>query len=120
MWTRICSKNRLGRRVKGKLGRVTNLVKVSIMNHIMKFRKKPVTIEAIQYIPHETCALVAEFIGEYHDPEACMEEGTNPNYVIHTLEGDMEAAPGDWIIKGVQGEFYPCKPDIFEQTYEKA
>ena len=39
---------------------------------------------------------------------------------IHTLEGVMHAAPGDWIIKGVQGEFYPCKPDIFEATYEAA
>ena len=38
--------------------------------------------------------------------------------VIHTLEGDHRANPGDWIIKGVQGEFYPCKPDIFEETYE--
>ena len=37
---------------------------------------------------------------------------------IHTLEGVMHADPGDWIIRGVQGEFYPCKPDIFEQTYE--
>ena len=38
--------------------------------------------------------------------------------VIHTLEGEMIARPGDWIIRGVQGEFYPCKPDIFEQTYD--
>jgi len=40
--------------------------------------------------------------------------------VIHTLEGDMKANMGDWIIKGVKGEFYPCKPDIFEATYEAA
>lgn len=40
-------------------------------------------------------------------------------YPIHTLEGTMIASDGDWIIKGIQGEFYPCKPDIFEQTYEK-
>ena len=40
-------------------------------------------------------------------------------HVISTLEGDMEVSPGDWIIKGVVGEFYPCKPDIFEKTYEK-
>ena len=39
---------------------------------------------------------------------------------INTLEGCMEASPGDWIIRGVQGEFYPCKPDIFEATYEEA
>lgn len=40
--------------------------------------------------------------------------------VIHTLEGDLAASPGDWIIKGVKGEFYPCKPDIFEATYDPA
>lgn len=39
---------------------------------------------------------------------------------IRTLEGDIFASPGDWVIKGVQGEFYPCKPDIFEATYERA
>ena len=43
-----------------------------------------------------------------------------PLLVIQTLEGDMSAALGDWIIKGVKGEFYPCKPDIFEVTYEPA
>jgi hypothetical protein len=44
-------------------------------------------------------------------------EGKSP-FVIHTLEGDMIASPGDWIITGVKGETYPCKPDIFEETYE--
>lgn len=39
--------------------------------------------------------------------------------VIHTLEGDMKASPGDWIITGVEGEQYPCKPDIFEKTYQR-
>jgi hypothetical protein len=41
-------------------------------------------------------------------------------YDIRTLEGTMHASPGDWIIRGVKGEFYPCKPDIFEATYEPA
>jgi hypothetical protein len=45
---------------------------------------------------------------------------TTDRPVIHTLEGVLTASPGDWIIKGVQGEFYPCKPDIFEATYEAA
>lgn len=57
-----------------------------------KFRKKPVVVEAYQ---------------------------TNTEQIIHTLEGDMKAEPGDWIITGVNGEQYPCKPDIFEKTYEK-
>lgn len=43
---------------------------------------------------------------------------TNEEIIIHTLEGDMKASPGDWIITGVNGEKYPCKPDIFEKTYE--
>lgn len=49
----------------------------------------------------------------------CNGQQTNDGLVIHTLEGDMLADYGDWIIKGVKGEFYPCKPDIFEATYEK-
>lgn len=59
---------------------------------IKKFRKKPVVVEAYQ---------------------------TDKKEVIHTLEGDMIASPGDWIITGINGEKYPCKPDIFEETYEK-
>ena len=58
----------------------------------MKFRKKPVIVDAYQ-IDHEE--------------------------IINTLEGDMKASPGDWIITGVNGEKYPCKPDIFEKTYER-
>ena len=44
---------------------------------------------------------------------------TDKELVIHTLEGDMKASPGDWIITGVEGEQYPCKPDIFEKTYQR-
>ena len=57
-----------------------------------KFRKKPVVIDAVQ---------------------------ATRKVIIHTLEGDMTADVGDWIITGVKGEQYPCKPDIFEQTYER-
>jgi hypothetical protein len=52
-----------------------------------------------------------------HDEHDCYDDA---EWMIQTLEGDMWARPGDWIIKGVQGEFYPCKPDIFEATYEPA
>ena len=81
----------------------------------MKYRKKPVVIEAMQFTEETKdqvfnfvrCNSVAEF------------KNREPVLRIQTLEGDMTARFGDWIIKGVQGEFYPCKPDIFEQTYER-
>lgn len=61
------------------------------MSKVKKYRKKPVVIEAYQ---------------------------TDKKMVIHTLEGDMTAQVGDWIITGLRGEQYPCKPDIFEKSYE--
>lgn len=78
----------------------------------MKFRKRPVVIEAVQWTGNNNLS-IAVFIGqplyiEYEDV---------PVLIIHTLEGDMTASIGDWIIKGIKGEFYPCKPDIFEATY---
>ena len=82
-----------------------------------KFRKKPVVIEATQWN------------GEYNSikemfPVINAISPTTINYdkseiIIHTLEGDVTASIGDWIIKGVKGEVYPCKPDIFEATYEE-
>ena len=78
-----------------------------------RFRKKPVVIEAVQWNPdHPDAAL--DFIGA---PELC-DLGPSRSLIVFTLEGDMLASNGDWIIRGVKGEFYPCKPDIFEQTYE--
>jgi len=80
----------------------------------MKFRKKPVVIEAMQWTGNNLSEIEA-FInqgkpwGNTDNPESI---------VIHTLKGNHTASKGDWIIKGVKGEFYPCKPDIFEQTYE--
>ena len=75
----------------------------------MKYRKKPVVIEALQYTGNQK--EIIEFTGNEHI-------FTPIGLVIHTLEGDHRAKIGDWIIKGIQGEFYPCKPDIFDQTYE--
>lgn len=78
----------------------------------MKFRKKPVVIEAMQLTP-ETAEAVAEWCGE----RVCRtKEG--PYIPIRTLEGEMIASLGDWIIQGVEGEFYPCKPSVFDATYE--
>lgn len=79
-----------------------------------KFRKKPVVIEA-QRFTQETKNQVFNWITCTRHPK--FRNGL-PVIVINTLEGDMIASVGDWIIKGVAGEFYPCKPDIFEQTYE--
>lgn len=99
------------------------------------YRKKPVVIEARQVNGsnadiHAVYLWVEEHIGSV--PPPCDDYGptrgnqgvtidpADGRIVIRTLEGDMKAELGDWIIKGVQGEFYPCKPDIFEATYEPA
>ncbi|MFG3509689.1 hypothetical protein ACGF5F_29775 [Streptomyces sp. NPDC047821] len=74
-----------------------------------KYRKRPVEIEAIQ------------FTGNFSELEKFVggdAEFRGGQLVIATLEGAMHASPNDWIIRGVEGEFYPCKPDIFEATYE--
>lgn len=80
----------------------------------MKYRKKPVTIEAVQwngYNANEIRNFVKDTLRKF--------EYGNRYIAIETLEGTMKADINDYIIKGVQGEFYPCKPDIFEQTYTK-
>ncbi len=78
-----------------------------------KYRKKPVIIEAIQYLREENLSSCMDFC-----PDMVFNAKDN-EYDIKTLEGNMKVSKGDYIIKGVQGEFYPCKPDIFEMTYEK-
>lgn len=81
-----------------------------------KFVKRPVEVEAIRYGP-DTCAAICEWMGVPHnvyDGEPC---GVG-QFQIQTREGLMLANPGDWIIKGVAGEFYPCKPEIFAATYD--
>lgn len=80
----------------------------------MRFRKKPVEIEAVQYTV-ESCREIHDWIGMEHEPG---DESCRAGIFIDTLEGLMTADLGDWIIRGVKGEFYPCKPDIFEATYE--
>jgi len=83
----------------------------------MKYRKKPVEIEAVQFIDTpERVYEIAEFIGG--DIRVNYEDKDNPYIPIETLEGTMKASVGDYIIKGVKGEYYPCKPDVFTQTYE--
>ena len=78
-----------------------------------QYRKKPVVIEAIQLeysiTSQENCIEFTNGIAK---------KGLDGGLIIPTLEGDMIANTGDWIIKGIKSEFYPCKNDIFEQTYE--
>lgn len=81
----------------------------------MKFRKKPVVIDAVQWTGENQLDLLILGMPQHRFARKC-----GGILAISTLEGIMSASPGDWIIKGVQGEFYPCKPDIFEATYEKA
>lgn len=95
------------------------------------YRKKPVVIEAVQ-LTWQNWGEMCEFVGVGYltdgKPQGCYVdkngEGTeSPSETIGlwipTLEGLMLGVQNDWIIKGVQGEFYPCKPDIFEATYEE-
>lgn len=82
----------------------------------MKYRKKPVVIEAVKFTGknHEELRAFCPCIQISYDGNT---EGVVDATIV-TLEGIMEASPGDYIIRGVKGEFYPCKPDIFTETYE--
>ncbi len=92
---------------------------------IRQYQKKPLTVEAARFTLPNAQALV-RWIGEDTarlnlESDEAWKIGKAPpvfSLTIHTLEGDMTAMLGDYIIKGVNGEFYPCKPDIFEKTYE--
>lgn len=117
------------------------------MTETRKFRKKPVVIEAVRWFkngdhPDDQCELVTPDPSSTTQFEPFISEGKVVRYYRHpedneshrcqhcgevmkvhgwidTLEGGHIVCPGDWIIKGVNGEFYPCKPDIFEKTYEE-
>lgn len=86
------------------------------------YRKKPVVIEARRWEPAsllQAGAVVGWLKSHGADFRHPSGQGGTTTLAIRTLEGEMTANPGDWIIRGVQGEFYPCKSDIFEATYEK-
>ena len=76
------------------------------------YRKKPVEVQAMQVTADIPFTEVAAFVGD----DILI---NSTHIIIKTLEGDMKVSPNDYIIKGVKGEFYPCKPDIFEATYDK-
>ena len=78
---------------------------------VERYRKKPVVIEALQW-DGENIGAICSFVDRCKYVDGCL--------YIYTLEGVMQASVGDYIVKGVDGEFYPCKPGIFEKTYELA
>lgn len=91
---------------------------------IKTFVKKPVEVQAVQWTG-ENIKELSDFMDERH-PDGTINrrfiaygDSYNPDLVIFTLEGNHHATVGDWIIRGISGEFYPCKPDIFEKTYEE-
>lgn len=89
---------------------------------LKKYVKKPIPIEAIQWTGSNR-AEIANFCNqarfEYEDDGGWKDKQEFPTLYIITLEGKMKANNGDWIIKGVRGEFYSCAKDIFEETYDE-
>jgi len=88
----------------------------------MKFVKKPVVIDGFQWDgtredAEDICRAFPELETNCFTYSMNLSSVHPVSWTFHTLEGLITASPSDWIIKGVKGEFYPCKPDIFEQTY---
>ncbi len=95
---------------------------------IEKYRKKPVIIETIKWTGKNLLEIITFIDGKKPDIKSRVSSGKWEDYesivskkglIIKTLEGQHIASIGDYIIKGIKGEFYPCKPDIFKKTYEK-
>lgn len=90
------------------------------MIKVMKYRTKPLVIEAMQ-LTDKNLGDVVDFMRENSEDNGALSISKNMSsreLSINTLEGTMKAINGDWIIRGIDGEYYPCKPDFFEQTYE--
>lgn len=89
-----------------------------------KFRKKPIVIEAVQFEnSKKSFDAIWDWMGGHDGPNSGYsgpDEDHPESFTIDTLEGRMKVAPGDWVIKGVKGEFYPCRDEIFRMTYEPA
>lgn len=85
---------------------------------MLKYRKKPVVIDAMQINTRDEASIAAGICTGGRRCAGHGPEGSHPH--IHTLEGDHTWTPGDWLIRGVKGEYYFCKPDIFDATYEPA
>ena len=92
------------------------------MSNIKQYRKKPVVIEAMRYEGVQSVPEAEKFVGTDFVVGSSSYNGKNYDWAvvaIETLDGRIDISKGDCIIKGVQGEFYSCKPDIFEETYEQ-
>ena len=92
-----------------------------------KYKKQPVVIEAQQFLPQDFVYADDDGLAIWlchddgEDRFEILKDDSERRYIeIETMEGTMRAYHGDWIIRGIKGEFYPCKPDIFEETYEAA
>lgn len=86
---------------------------------VQRYRKKPIIVEAIQFNIDNTEFIKTWLRYNYVSySEGFRDETVLVELIINTLEGNMKASYGDYIIKGVNGEFYPCKPDIFNKTYD--
>lgn len=85
-----------------------------------KFKKKPVVVEAEQFVlfEHNKSAQYVDILGIKFPVYRDSVQNRMPYLLIPTLEGNMRADHLDWIIKGIKGEIYPCKPDVFEKTYD--
>jgi len=83
---------------------------------VRRFRKRPVEVEAIRY-DGENAGEILSWATRFtlEDP---VEQALSDNLIVHTLHGQTTAVPGDWILKGPQGDFWPCQPEIFEDSYE--
>lgn len=88
---------------------------------VKKYRKKPVVIEAMVFENTVECLhKLSEFMyGKGKEAKINYCDKESPKLIIDTLEGQMQASVGDYVIKGISGEFYPCKPEIFDMTYEE-
>ena len=94
----------------------------------MKYRKKPIVVEAVPWTGHNFREIF-DFLTNNQKLDSCIYndgdtfrfdyDGTAVQLYVKTLEGTVLASFGDYIIKGVNGEFYPCKPDVFEKSYEQ-
>jgi len=86
----------------------------------MRFKKKSVIVEAVQFTGN--FQEIFDWVGQWNpedDGQGMWESESGKILIIDTLEGEMKTEINDWIIRGIKGEFYPCKPDIFAATYEK-
>ena len=97
---------------------------IAVATKPAKYRKRPVVIEAMQYTgfaardQRSSADEVAQWVSGSSGVTARVAYEKDRELYIHTLEGEMHVSVGDWVIKGIKGEFYLCKPDIFEATYE--